>query len=63
MSDISQDFQPADILGLLDSITDLTAAIFSGSFFANSARRSHQTAYGAWHDLDSENAFDWNLAN
>ena len=26
-------------------------------------RKPHQTAYGAWHDLDSENAFDWNLAN
>ena len=26
-------------------------------------RTPHQTDYGAWYDLDNENAFDWNLAN
>jgi len=41
-SDISKVFRPADIMRLLDSITDLTSSIFSGSFYANSARRSHQ---------------------
>ena len=25
-------------------------------------RTPHQTDYGAWHDLDSENAFDWNFS-